>query len=158
MLKIGKNLVMGKNCELDATPLKTTFNGPERVLIPADAGVIIDDNVTLGSHVIINRGVSRPTQIKHDVYIWHNSVIGHDAIIQHHACLGVNCDVSGEVEVGPYTYVGVGSVISPRVKIGQYCLIGAGSNVTHDTVIKDGEVWFGNPAKRIRDNSWRPPA
>jgi UDP-3-O-[3-hydroxymyristoyl] glucosamine N-acyltransferase len=157
MLKIGKNLIRGENCELEATPFKATFKGGERVLIPAEAGVIIGDNVTLGSHVIINRGVSRPTILEDSVYVWHKSVIGHDSIIKHHACLGVDCDVSGEVEIGSYTYIGVGSVISPRVKIGSYCMIGAGSNVTHDTVIKDGEVWFGNPAKRIKDNSWRPP-
>jgi acetyltransferase EpsM len=157
MIVIGKNLIQGKFCDLEATPFNTEFRDGRRVLTPAEKGVIIGDDVTLGSHVIINRGVNRPTRIGNRVYIWHKSVIGHDCVISDDVCLGVDVDVSGVVEVGDYSYVGVGAKISPRVKIGRYCMIGAASNVTHDVVIPDGELWFGNPARFQRVNEWRPP-
>lgn len=158
MLIIGKNFSKGKFCDLEATPFSTTFKDGRRVLIPADMGVIIGDDVTLGSHVIINRGVNRPTRIGNRVFIWHKSVIGHDCVISDDVCLGVDVDASGLVEVGAFTYIGVGAKVSPRAKIGKYCMIGAGSNVLQDTVIPDGELWFGNPAKRQRSNDWRPPS
>ena len=157
LAKIGRNLIKGPFCELDAIPLMTTFVGNRRILVPAKSGIIIGDDVTLGTGVIINHGVKRPTTIGDRVYIWHKSVVGHDCIIEDDVVVGVGVCISGEVRIGEYSYIGVGSVISPRVSIGKYCMIGAGSNVIHDTVIPDGEVWCGNPAKKLRLNEWRPP-
>ncbi len=156
-LKIGRNFQRGLLCDLEADPLMTRFEDGRRVLTAANMGVEIGDNVTLGSHVVINRGVSRPTRIGNRVYIWHHSIIGHDCIIGDDVCIGVNGTVSGCVEIDEYTFISAGVVVSPNVKIGKYCMVGAGSNVVHDSVIPDGEMWFGNPAKRICANKWRPP-
>jgi len=156
-MKIGRNFRMGKFCDLEAEPLMTTFKDGRRVLLPADKGVEIGDDVTFGSHVVINRGVNRPTKIGNRVMIWHHSIIGHDCIIGDDVCLGVNDTVSGCVEVGPYSFIGAGAVISPNVKVGQFCMVGAGANIVHESNIGDGEVWFGNPATKRRVNEWRPP-
>jgi len=156
-LKIGKNFVMGKFCDLEASPFKAEFRGGRRVLLPAEAGVVIGDDVTLGSHVVINKGVTRPTRIGDRCFIWHHTIIGHGCIIGNDVCIGVNSTVSGKVEIGEYSFIAAGTVISPYVKVGKYCMVGAMSNVVHDTVIPDGELWFGNPAAKRRANEWRPP-
>ena len=54
--------------------------------------------------------------------------VGHNAVV--HGCT-----------------VGTGSLILNRARIGKECLIGAGSVVLEDTVIPDGSLAVGNPAK-----------
>ncbi|MBQ7290379.1 MAG: acyltransferase [Clostridia bacterium] len=55
--------------------------------------------------------------------------------------------VSKPVEIGEYAFIGAGSIILKGVSIGKYSVIGAGSVVTKN--VPDGEIWGGNPAKRI---------
>lgn len=71
------------------------------------------------------------------VVIGNNVTIGHAAII-HGATIGDN------------TLIGMGSIIMNGAKIGSHCLIGAGSLVTSGTVIPDGSVAFGRPARVVR--------
>lgn len=53
--------------------------------------------------------------------------------------------------IGDRCSVGYGSIILPGVSIGDGVVIGAGSVVTKD--IPDGEVWAGNPARKIVDTA-----
>lgn len=45
-------------------------------------------------------------------------------------------------------FIGGNSIILKGVKIGKNSVVGAGSVVTRD--IPDGEIWAGNPARKIR--------
>lgn len=45
--------------------------------------------------------------------------------------------------------IGAGVIVLPGITIGEKSLVGAGSVVTHN--VPDGEVWVGNPARKIRD-------
>lgn len=53
----------------------------------------------------------------------------------------------GRIDVGENCFVGTGVTILPDVIIGNNCIIGANSLVTKD--IPSGEVWGGNPARKI---------
>lgn len=44
--------------------------------------------------------------------------------------------------------IGAGSTILPGLTIGEGAMIGAGSVVTKD--VPSGELWVGNPARRLR--------
>ena len=49
--------------------------------------------------------------------------------------------------IGDASLIGMGSTILNGAKIGKHCLIGAGSLVTQNTVIPDGMLVMGSPAK-----------
>jgi acyl-[acyl carrier protein]--UDP-N-acetylglucosamine O-acyltransferase len=157
LIQIGKNFRKGLFCDLGATPLMAEYEGNRRVLIPATKGIVIGDGVTFGSGVTINNGVKNPTRIGDGCFIWHKVNVGHDRQIGAKSILNVGAVLCGEVVIGENTYVAPGAMIQPRCRIGSYVMIGTMSNVIHDTVIPDGEVWFGNPARRQRLNTWRPP-
>ena len=55
-------------------------------------------------------------------------------------------DVHG-CTIGDASLIGMGSTILNGAKIGKHCLIGAGSLVTQNTVIPDGMLVIGSPAK-----------
>lgn len=63
--------------------------------------------------------------------------VGHKTVL--HGC-----------EIGEGALVGMSCTIMDEVKIGKFCLIGAGSLVTEGTVIPDGHLAFGAPAKVVR--------
>lgn len=66
-----------------------------------------------------------------------NVTIGHSAIV--HACT-----------VGDNSLIGMGAIVLTGARIGKNCIVGAGSLVTGKTVIPDGWMAFGNPAKPVR--------
>ena len=82
----------------------------------------IQDNCTVHA----DRG--RPTVIGDYVTVGHNAVV--------HGCI-----------VGNGSIIGMGSVVLNGANIGKECIIGAGSIVLEDTVIPDGSLAAGNPAK-----------
>lgn len=65
------------------------------------------------------------------------TTVGHQAMI--HACT-----------IGNETLVGMGAIILDYANIGNQCIIGAGALVTKGTVIPDGSMVMGSPAKIIR--------
>ncbi len=56
--------------------------------------------------------------------------------------------VSRPVTIGNDVFIGAGSIVLKGVTIGDKAIIGAGSVVTKS--IPEGEIWGGNPAKKIR--------
>ena len=60
--------------------------------------------------------------------------MGHNAII--HGC-----------EIGDNSLIGMGAIVLNDAKIGKNCVIGAGALVTQGTIIPDGMMAFGNPAR-----------
>jgi carbonic anhydrase/acetyltransferase-like protein (isoleucine patch superfamily) len=69
-----------------------------------------------------------------------NVTIGHSAIV--HGCT-----------VGNNVLIGMGAIVMNGAKIGNNCIIGAGALVTENTIIPDGMLAFGRPAKIIRELS-----
>lgn len=47
----------------------------------------------------------------------------------------------------------MGSLIQEGVLVKEESFIAAGANVTKNTVVESGELWVGNPARKVRDLS-----
>ena len=60
----------------------------------------------------------------------------------------VDVPVSKPVRIGEHAFIGANSTILKGVTIGPKAVIGTGSVVTKD--VPAGEIWAGNPARRIR--------
>ena len=75
------------------------------------------------------------------VRIGNNVTVGHNAVI--HGCT-----------IGDRSLIGMGAVVLDGANIGNDCIIGAGSLVTKNTVIPDGSLVMGSPAKIRRNLTW----
>lgn len=96
------------------------------------AGCVATCNVSIGDFNILNGDV----------------VMGHDVSIGSYNTFMPAVRVSGEVKIGDNNFFGVGSIILQQLKIGSNVRIGAGAVMM--TKPKEGELYLGNPAKRVK--------
>lgn len=104
--------------------------GISHVKIAAYSGVEIEDNVLIGA----------------DCRIYDSDF--HSLNYEERIEKGDCNIVSKPIKIKKGAFIGAGSYILKGVTIGETSVIGAGSVVTKS--VPDGEIWAGNPAKRIR--------
>lgn len=124
-----------------------------------------------GAYIAPSADVTGDVTLGKDSNIWYQAVVRGD-----HACIRIgegtniqdgcvlHVDEGYPVEVGDYvtvghgailhgcrvgdgSLIGMGAIVLNGVKIGKNCVIGAGALVTQGTVIPDGMMALGSPAK-----------
>ncbi len=115
--------------------------------------VVIGDDCTIMHHVTIRGDVSA-VRIGRRVNVQDGAVI--------HTKTGVDLDIADDVaighlavvhcrRVGPRSLIGIGAIVLDDCTIGEGCLIAAGALLPPRTVVPDGKVMMGCPAKIVRD-------
>ena len=95
-------------------------------------------SIVIGENSNIQDNCTLHTDDKFSVSIGNGVSGGHNAVV--HGCT-----------IGDTTVIGMGSIILNGAKIGKNCMIGAGSLVTGKTIVPDGYMAFGSPAKVVRE-------
>ncbi|MEE1313221.1 MAG: gamma carbonic anhydrase family protein [Lachnospiraceae bacterium] len=93
--------------------------------------------IHIGKRTNIQDGCVLHVDVDTPIEIGEGVTVGHKAML--HGC-----------SIGNDTLIGMGSIILNGAQIGNHCMIGAGSLVTQNTVIPDGYLAFGSPAKPVR--------
>jgi sugar O-acyltransferase (sialic acid O-acetyltransferase NeuD family) len=140
--------------------------------VDAEFATIVHPSVSLaagssvgpGSLVLAQVVVTAPVAIGRHVVVMPHVVFTHDDRIGDYTTFGAGALLAGGVNVGDGAYIGSGACIREHVSIGAGAVIGMGSIVLRD--VPAGEVWAGNPARRIgledapeviaRERSWAP--
>ena len=138
----GKNVRIEPGATIGAQPTLFTTDGD--LAIP-EFGIVIKDDVWIGSDTRVMLGSIRDTHIGKGALISQFCNVGHDSIIGPKARIMAGVMIGGHAEIGKYTVVGMGATIRNRVKIGACSFIGQHSNVVKD--IPDNVIAFGNPCK-----------
>jgi acetyltransferase EpsM len=98
------------------------------------AVVVINPDVRIGRHCILNTGVC----------------VDHECRIEDYVHLSPNATLCGNVQVGEGSHIGAGAVVIHGIRIGKWATVGAGAVVIKD--VPDFAVVVGNPAKILRVN------
>ncbi|MFI5487279.1 acetyltransferase [Micromonospora echinaurantiaca] len=103
--------------------------GPGTVLL---AGAVLTADVTVGAHVAVMP----------------HAVLTHDDRVHDHVTIAAGVRLGGGAVLRLGAYVGAGALLREGVTVGEWSLVGMGSVVLRD--VPPGEVWAGNPARRLR--------
>jgi len=142
-VRIAQNVVIGcsgMGYERDADGRLVPF--------PQLGGVVLEADVDVAAHATIQRGalgdtiLRRGAKIGPHVNVGHNVDIGEDVLVTGHAQLGGGC------RIGRGAVVWQAAVIANGVTVGEDAVIGMSAAVRKD--VGAGEVWAGNPARRLR--------
>ncbi|MFS8082065.1 MAG: gamma carbonic anhydrase family protein [Ginsengibacter sp.] len=139
----GKNPLWGANCFIapNATLTGDIIMGDDcsvwfNAVLRGDVNSIrIGNRVNVQDGAIIHCTYQRTTtDIKNNVSIGHNAIV-HGCVIQNNVL------------------VGMGAIIMDHAQIGSNSIIAAGSVVLEKTVVEEGSIYAGVPAKKIKDIS-----
>ena len=97
------------------------------------SGSIINTGTSIGNHCIINT----------------KSSIDHDNILKNYSSTGPGTITGGNVTIGECSHLGIGCTINQNITIGSNTIIGAQSLCVKNC--DNNSVYYGTPAKRIRD-------
>ena len=167
-VEIGDNtIIMGNNCILDKTIIgKNVVINPGTVIgsegfgysrdenkvlhkFPHFGGVIIEDDVEIGSNTCIDRGtlgntiIRRGSKIDNLVHVAHNVDIGEYCLIIANSMLG------GSLKIGAYSWVAPSSSIMNGITIGENVTVGMGAVVVKS--VAENQTVAGVPARPIEE-------
>ncbi len=147
-VRIGARVTIHAGTVIGADGFGFERNGAgELERFPHLGGVVIEDDVEVGSNVSIDRGALEDTwigprvRIDNLVHVAHNVRIGADAAIIAHAMLAGSSSVGEEAWVSPCASVRDG------VHVGASALVGMGAVVIR--TVADGVTVIGNPAHKL---------
>lgn len=93
--------------------------------------------ITVGENTNIQDCAVLHTSEGHPLVVGSGVTVGHNAIL--HSCT-----------VGDNTLIGMGAIVLDDAIVGSNCIIGAGALVTKGTVVPDGSMFLGSPARLKR--------
>jgi sugar O-acyltransferase (sialic acid O-acetyltransferase NeuD family) len=109
-------------------PGSTTL-GPGSIL---HAGTVLTADVAVGAHVAVMPAV----------------VLTHDDVVGDGVTFGAGVRVAGGVTIEAGAYIGSGALLREGLVVGAGSVVGMGAVLTRS--VPAGEVWAGNPARRLR--------
>ena len=150
------NTVIGKNVLIHAgTVIGADGFGYQRSeegsfeKFPHIGGVVIKDNVEIGSNTSIDRGALGNTIIEDGAKIDNLVHIAHNVRVGKHSAVIANTMVGGSTVIGDYSWVAPCVSLRDQISIGAKVTVGMGAVVTKN--IPDNETWTGSPAKPLKE-------
>lgn len=132
--------------------MKTPIIHPDAYIAP-NATVVGNVRIGAGSSVFFGsvlRGDREPITIGDDTNIQDNCVLheefGHPVSVGSRVTVGHGA-ILHSCTIGDETLIGMGAIILNGAVIGSHCVVGAGALVTQNTVIPDGSLVYGSPAR-----------
>jgi UDP-3-O-[3-hydroxymyristoyl] glucosamine N-acyltransferase len=117
---------------------------------PQIGGVVINNDVEIGSCTVVDRGAMGDTIIGEGTKIDNLCHIAHGVIIGKHCMVMASTMIAGSTKIGDYAHIAPSASFMNKIEVGRNTLVGLGSVVIGN--IPDNSVVAGVPAKKIRDN------
>jgi UDP-3-O-[3-hydroxymyristoyl] glucosamine N-acyltransferase len=149
--KIGKNCRIHSGTVIGSDGYGYTFNQGQHVKIWHMGGVIIHDDVEIGSNTSVDMGTFSPTvigsgtRIDNLVQIAHNVKVGRGCII----C--GQCGIAGSAVLEDYVVMGGRAAIGPDSHIGMGTQVAGGAKVNESAIWPAGSKLGGHPAKDLKE-------
>ncbi len=143
-VKIGKSVIIHPGTVIGSDGFGYIQKEGKSYKIPQVGGVIIGDDVEIGSCVTIDRATVGNTVIGAGTKIDNLVQIGHNVKIGRNCLIVAQVGISGSAEIGDGVILGGQAGVRDHVRIGSRAMIGARSGVTQD--IPEARIFSGYPA------------
>lgn len=132
---IGKNVVILNNVSIGISGLgDIRDDNGNLVTFPHIGSVVIEDDVWIGSSVIIHKGTLSKTEVHIGSRIGSGSIISHNCIVGKMVCIASGVIIAGSARIGDYSFLGSGSYVRDKVKLSEWTTVGAFACVVNNVL------------------------
>ena len=149
---IGSDCLVQSHVVLGAASLGLERNeSGEYERSPEIGGVLIGDNVVIGTFSRVDRGTMSCTVVEDGVKLDSHVGVGHNCHVGQHAGLASYTWMAGSSRVEDHCWVSAHACLREGVVVGRGATVGMGAVVTRD--VRPGTTVFGVPARERRSGS-----
>lgn len=149
-VRIGADVVVNSGTVIGADGFGYERNETQELeKFPHIGGVVIEDDVEIGSNTSIDRGTLGDTVIRTGARIDNQCHISHNVVIGRHAAVIAQSMVGGSAVVGDYGWLAPAAVLMNQVKVGARATVGMGAVVVKD--VAEGSTVMGSPAVLVEE-------
>lgn len=142
--RVGSRVIIHSNATVGEDGFGFASHNGVHYKIPQIGGVVIEDDVEIGSGCGIERGTLNDTIIGQGSKIGDLIAIGHGTKVGSHCLLVAQVGIAGSTTLGNHCIVGGQAGIVGHITIGNNVAIGAQAGVINS--VADGKVILGAPA------------
>lgn len=147
--KLGKNVRVSSNSTIGSDGFGYNFKDGVHHKIWHTGGVVIGDNVEIGSGCTIDQGTFSPT------YIGRESKLDNQVHVAHNVRIGTGVILCGQVGLSGSSRLGNYCVLGGKAGLGPDCVIGDESQIAGNAMVTSswpkGSVLGGHPARALRE-------
>lgn len=150
-VQVGDRVVLHAGVVLGSDGFGYLFAEGRHRKFPQLGGLIIENDVEIGSNSTVDRGSLGTTRIGEGTKIDNLVQIGHNVRIGRHVILVAQTGISGSTEVGDYVVMGGQAGVGDHVRIGDGAVIGGQAGILPGKNVRKGSVLWGTPARPLSE-------
>jgi len=148
---IGSRAILHSGCVIGADGFGFVLTGDHYERFPQVGRVTIGDDVEIGANSCVDRAALGVTWIGDGVKLDNMVHVGHNCRIGKHVVVAAQTGFSGGVIVEDYAVIGGQVGIGDKARIESRAVLGSGSGVLTSKIIRAGEVFWGTPARPLKE-------
>jgi UDP-3-O-[3-hydroxymyristoyl] glucosamine N-acyltransferase len=147
--RIGNRVILHAGVVVGSDGFGYVFAEGRHHKFPQLGGVIIEDEVEIGSNSTVDRGSLGTTVIGEGTKIDNLVQIAHNVRIGRHCVIAAQTGISGSVEIGDFVVMGGQVGIGERVRIEDGVRIGGQGGILTGKIVRKGATLWGTPARPL---------
>jgi UDP-3-O-[3-hydroxymyristoyl] glucosamine N-acyltransferase len=150
-VQIGSRVVLHAGAVIGSDGFGYVPDGQVQVKFPQVGGVVIEDDVEIGSNTTVDRGslgttrIGAGTKIDNLVQIAHNVQIGRCVVI------AAQTGISGSTVIEDWAVIGGQVGLGDHARVQAGAIIGSKAGVLPGKIVRGGEIYWGVPVRPLRE-------
>jgi UDP-3-O-[3-hydroxymyristoyl] glucosamine N-acyltransferase len=149
--RIGNSVVLHAGVVVGSDGFGYVFAEGQYHKFPQLGGVIIEDDVEVGSNTTIDRGSLGTTVIGQGTKIDNLVQIAHNVRIGRHCVIAAQTGISGSAMIGDYVVMAGQVGVGEHARIEDRAVIAGQAGVLNGKVVRKGATMWGTPARPIEE-------
>ncbi len=147
--RVGRNVTIGPHAVVGCSGMGYERDSQGRLVkFPQLGGVVIEDDVDVAAHASVQRAALGDTILRRGAKVGPHVNVGHGVDVGEDVLIAGHAQVGGGAHIGRGAIIWQSAVIANGVTVGEGAVIGMSAAVRKD--VGPGEVWAGNPARKLR--------